>query len=600
MKTSLYGTCLYGLVLLCAPVVAQNTTRLGLQGDAVATTAGGWVAPAAHPGNPFSVNAPTQYQIDKQNLGKALFWDVQLSTDDTMSCGSCHGFGTGGTDGRPAGQASQFGAPSLGAFGVIPQSRVGANTIYGFNAPSQETPSVTPFHTPTMVGAYMNRQQLWQKNASNVFNFAGGSFNNWSSLESQAAGPPTNQIEMAHQGLVWSPNQNGAGPLEDKLGAAAPLATVVPGSVPASIPTAWLTMSYDAVFDQVFAADPNPVINAANGATRVRVAMAIASYERTLVPDQAPIDTNTMTAQEVQGFNIVRNSGCFVCHSISGNPQLVNTGTPNSNGTLVDRWDNLMSDGNLHDIFGFGNPRQVPGGGVKTPTLRNLALRRRFFHDGRGRVVGGAALNTLPDIVDFYDIDQNPLNGGLGGVFELNGSGPNNSLTTNERNAVIAFLGNALTDPRLVAGTAPFDSPQLYHTLLPFESLHTRPATPAPAGWQPRMIVETPANVPKVGGPTEWKLGVSSRNATTGPLMPAGSAALLAIDVFDNLGGPLHLPNPILLGSSAVTPQGFATINAPVPLSLALVGVIAKAQWAVVDLVTSQIGWSEAATIFAF
>lgn len=334
---------LVGLLLFGAQVSAQNQIRLGLQGDTLIRTPGGWVAPASHAGNPFSVPAPTPYQIDKQNLGKALFWDVQLSTDDTMSCGSCHGFPTGGTDGRPPGQATQFGAPSQGAFGVIPQSVQGVTVDYGFSTPSQETPSVTPFHTPTMVGAYMNRQQLWRKNASNVFNFVGGAFNDWSSLESQAVGPETNQIEMAHENLVWSPNQNGSnGRIENKLGAAAPLAEVLPTTIPASIPTAWLTMNYDAVFDLVFAADPNPVINAPVGVTQARVAMAIATYERTLIPDQAPIDNNTMTAQEVQGFDIVNNSGCFFCHSISGNPVLLNRGTPNSNGTLQDPWDNLL------------------------------------------------------------------------------------------------------------------------------------------------------------------------------------------------------------------------------------------------------------------
>ena len=47
--------------------------------------------------------------------------------------------------------------------------------------------------------------------------------------------------------------------------------------------------------------DYRPLFRAAFGSpdiTRERVAMAIASYERTLVSDQAPFDRGTMTAQQ--------------------------------------------------------------------------------------------------------------------------------------------------------------------------------------------------------------------------------------------------------------------------------------------------------------
>src|SRR5436190_2026366 len=217
----------------------------------------------------------------------------------------------------------------------------------GWIAPAsfQETRGVTPIHVPTMIGAYMFNRQFWDMRAGPVFTFLGGAplFPNWSSLENQAIGPPNSQIEMGHQNVMW-----GTGDIEGKMNGEAPLALVVPGTVPASIPAAWLGMKYQAVFDAVFAPSAIPAIAAPVGVTRERVAMALATYMRTLVPDQAPIDTNTMTPQELRGFDIFVASGCVICHSISGGPIMVNRG-PGPIGTLANAGDNSFSDGLAHD-----------------------------------------------------------------------------------------------------------------------------------------------------------------------------------------------------------------------------------------------------------
>src|SRR6185503_15239054 len=42
-------------------------------------------------------NPPTP---EKAILGKILFWDEQLSSDDTVACGTCHRAGSGGSDPR--------------------------------------------------------------------------------------------------------------------------------------------------------------------------------------------------------------------------------------------------------------------------------------------------------------------------------------------------------------------------------------------------------------------------------------------------------------------------------------------------------------------
>src|SRR4029077_2366218 len=48
--------------------------------------------PPQPPGNPVTTA--------KANLGKALFWDEQLSSTRTVACGSCHQAARGGSDAR--------------------------------------------------------------------------------------------------------------------------------------------------------------------------------------------------------------------------------------------------------------------------------------------------------------------------------------------------------------------------------------------------------------------------------------------------------------------------------------------------------------------
>jgi cytochrome c peroxidase len=291
---------IHAFALACiavVPLTAQNVNNAGLQGNPAILTPGGWIWPAADAGNP-QPNPANAYLNNRIQLGKALFWDEQVSTSNTMACATCHMPETGGVDPRAAGATfNAFAQPVDGSFGVVPQEMTAAGTIdYGFLAPPsvQETRMITQIHVPTMIGAYMFNTQFWDQRAGPVFNWGGGGvlFPNWSSLENQAIGPPTSSTEMGHQNLAW-----GTGVIENKLNGEAPLALVVPGTVPASIPVAWLGMNYQAVFDAVFAASAIPAIAAPVGVTRERFAMALAAYMRTLIPDQAPIDTNTMTAQ---------------------------------------------------------------------------------------------------------------------------------------------------------------------------------------------------------------------------------------------------------------------------------------------------------------
>lgn len=86
-------------------------------------------------------------------LGNLLFHDVRLSTDNTISCASCHALNTGGVDNK------QFSEGVGGQFG-------------GVNA-------------PTVYNAHYNFVQFWDGRAA--------------TLADQAAGPPLNPVEMACQ-----------------------------------------------------------------------------------------------------------------------------------------------------------------------------------------------------------------------------------------------------------------------------------------------------------------------------------------------------------------------------------------------------------------
>jgi len=80
--------------------------------------------------------------------------------------------------------------------------------------------------------------------------------------------------------------------------------------------------------------------------------------------------------------------------------------------------------------------------------LRDVAARAPFMHNG--------GLATLGDVVDFYL---------RGGDFNAPNKDPlmiPRTVTADGRDALVAFLRDALTDPRIQAELPPFDRPTLY------------------------------------------------------------------------------------------------------------------------------------------
>jgi cytochrome c peroxidase len=92
------------------------------------------------------------------------------------------------------------------------------------------------------------------------------------------------------------------------------------------------------------------------------------------------------------------------------------------------------------------------GGFFKTPQLRNVALTAPYFHNG--------SQLTLEQVVEFYD-----RGGDFNTVDEVQYMDPDIEilgLTLQDKQDLVDFLRNALTDPRTVQQAAPFDHPQLF------------------------------------------------------------------------------------------------------------------------------------------
>jgi cytochrome c peroxidase len=451
---------------------------------------------------PVPVPAANPMTPDKVNLGKALFWDEQLSSTRTVACGTCHQPRAGGGDPRAAfsvnpGPDLTFGTPDdvRGSFGVPLRTAAGTyvKSLFGLDV------QVTGRNSPSAINAAFNNEQFWDGREAGVFNDPLTGANvlpSRGSLENQAKGPPASDVEMAHQGRDW---QQAA----DQIAAAKPLALAT--NIPPAL-QAWIgTKSYPELFQLVFG-DP--------AVTPARILLAIATYERTLISDQSPLDrfnigqTNALSPLEKMGLDVFTGVGrCNICHD---GPLLRNGNYANIGVRPI------AEDPGRFKVT--NDPRDL--GKFKVPDLHNVGLRTRFFHNG------GAA--SLAEVVEFYD---------RGGDFDENkdpAMGPL-FLTDQEKQALVAFLQTGLTDPRVAAELPPFDRPTLYSesNLVPLTYGPGSPGSGVPVPYVPRLIAIEP---PMLGNPS---MSIALTDARGG----VGAAILfdLAPGAMSVLGLPLNL-----------------------------------------------------------
>jgi cytochrome c peroxidase len=127
--------------------------------------------------------------------------------------------------------------------------------------------------------------------------------------------------------------------------------------------------------------------------TEKNIAKAIAQFIRTLISSGSKFDRFMhgevqLSTSELNGYVLFmteQGGDCFHCHGGDGNP-LFTTNLFYNNGkdsVFTDPYDRFSVTGRTSDI-----------GAYKAPTLRNLAFRAPYMHDGR--------FKTLDEVIDFY------------------------------------------------------------------------------------------------------------------------------------------------------------------------------------------------------
>ncbi len=496
--------------------------------------------PIAPIGNPVTAS--------KAALGKALFWDEQISSTRTVSCGTCHRASEGGADPRTIFNDSRSKNPGFDGlfdtlddvFGSPGVPLNNANGTYSFSNFYGLNEQVTGRKAPSYLNAgYATGGLFWDGRASETFRDPitnSTIIANGASLESQVLGPPLSSAEMAHGGRNWTDVAN-------RVSNSKPLALAT--NIPASLQT-WIgTRNYPALFEEVFG---TPEV------TPARIALAIATHERTLFSDQTPFDRSIsqiepLTATEESGKILFETLNCNGCHGGA-----------------------LLADHNFHNIGVRPASEDVgrasvtlntdDNGRFKTPNLRNVELRGPYMHNGK--------FTTLEEVVEFYnrggDFDAPNIDRGLIRPLEL---------STVEKQQLVAFMKRPLTDPRVRDELPPFDRPTLY-TETSRVPVYVGTGRIGSGGIEPKAVAIEP---PLVGNPN-FTVAVSKGLGN--------AAAVLVINSTDPgvgstipASGSFARVSTNLAGSG--NGNGFSSLSLAIPNNAASIGQTFFGRWYITD-----------------
>jgi cytochrome c peroxidase len=224
-------------------------------------------------------------------------------------------------------------------------------------------------HAPTVINSAYSSLQFWDGRAP--------------SLEEQAKGPIANPVEMAHtlDGVVARLHAD---------------------------------PKYREFFQKAWGTDQ---------ITIDLVAKSIASFERTVIAGDSPFDRfyfahdkKALSPAAQRGFKLFtdpKKANCAVCHTIGKTEALFTDNKFHNLGVGAD------TRGNLNDPGRYAVTKQdADMGCFKTPTLRNLANRAPFMHDGSfptvkdalAHYIGGGNMNDHLDkeihALDFLTFDE--------------------------------------------------------------------------------------------------------------------------------------------------------------------------------------------------
>lgn len=515
-----------------APAQGRRANGTGGQGQAL--------NPPPEPlGNP--VTAAKAY------LGKALFWDEQLSSTKTVACGTCHIPAKGGADPRTILGSLRATNPGADNFFNTPDDVIaspgvpasGADGKYSFLPNYELNEQVTARRAVSYIDAGYSPSLFWDGRASQVFTDPLSNsvvLANGAALESQILGPPVNSAEMAHTGRTWND-------------VAARVAASKPLALSPNIPEALQNWINDRSYSELFAE--------AFGTTEItpaRIAMAIATYERTLYSDRTPFDAavsgiSNLTASEQRGRNVFDQARCDNCHS----------------GALFT--DNAFHYTGVRPTNEDTGRFQVTGnqnnlGQVRTPGLRNIELRAPYMHNGR--------FATLEEVVEFYN---------RGGDFNAPNKDRNIrplNLSAQQKADLVTFLKRPLTDPRVRDQIAPFDRPTLYSESTRVPQIIGIGST-GTGGTAPQMV----AIEPPIAGNPSFTVGVYNALGGAQAILvvdtnePSASAAIPSTASFARV--PLQLSGD---GSG----KGFGSVSLAIPNNdPTLIGATLYGRWYIFD-----------------
>ena len=449
------------------------------------------ITPVAAPvGNPLASNPLTDKRV---LLGHVLFFDEQMSKSRTTACASCHMPEAGGTDPRPPLRNGKDPATLdddvWASAGVIQHHASGLlEPVVPPNGDFGLGPQVTGRKSPSNLNASLFVEQFWDGRAREEFldenevavpNMATGA-----SLESQAVEPPISSVEMAHMdGADWDE-------VTTRLESVTPLALA--WDIPSRLVDYIGTKTYAQLCDEAF---PDSLSAPGPGVTRERVALALAAYQRTLLPTEATV---LKLGYPSRGTAAARGGFIFETQA-AGTPQCITCHTDEGNSKTDNDFHYIgvaPRDADLGRFTQLVEPGPMMRGAMKTPSLFNVELHNRFFHTG--------SKTTLRQVIDFYvaggdfEVGSNDINA-ITMVPNFPRDGTFRPITEQDKDDLVAYL-ESFTDPRLLEDPLqpPFDRPKLHSERDPANPvLYGNSSNECPAGGpsKPTAIAIQPPQV---------------------------------------------------------------------------------------------------------
>jgi len=337
--------------------------------------------------HPVALQRPPTVQLSAvAQLGKRIFFDRSLSASGQQSCASCHD--PAHAFGPPNDLSVQQGGPRLTLQGYRPPPSL----MYLYRQPgfsigpdsgdADNAPGLAQLASQAS-GVTRAQKNAGVAPAAPAMVPQGGLF--WDgradTLQAQASGPMLNPVEMANASL------------EEVTGKLAHTA-------------------YKAEFEKLF----GPRIFATSGLAVSEAMFAVARYqveEQAFHPYTSKYDywlegKTRLTQAELRGLHLFNDPGkanCAGCHLSKPSPdglppmftdfQYESLGVPRNNALAINR------NPGFYDMGVCGPFREDLAGQTQycgmflTPTLRNVATRHAFFHNG--------VFRSLDDVMAFYN-----------------------------------------------------------------------------------------------------------------------------------------------------------------------------------------------------